>query len=362
MKPCPLTIGLLATQTLAYPSMDRLLAEIQASDDVQLEGRSTTLIGDLLDAVSTPVGDAIKQILEGASAIADGAMYKAPGALGSDAYLARGAIRQGFHDAATWDKNSAYGGADGSLLLSDELSRPDNRGLEPIGAQTMAWFNKYKQYGASMADLVQTAALAAVVSCPGGSRIRHFVGRKDDSRAGPTGKLPTPFQDAKSLIDLFTAKTFTASDLIALIGSHTASKQRFVDPARAETPQDSSPNVWNTKYYSETLSSDNKTILVFPSDRNLATYSSTKAQWNTFAGAGADAVWKPAFAAAYFRMSMLGVNNLNDLTELSSFTGLERGRAFASARTKSPTLIPILPLGNLILTAPSAAFPGCGSS
>ncbi|RYP06562.1 hypothetical protein DL765_009440 [Monosporascus sp. GIB2] len=283
--------------------MDRLLAEIQARDDVLLEGRSTTLIGDLLDAVLSPVGDAIKQILEGASAIADGAVYKAPGALGSDA---------------------SYGGADGSLLLSDELSRPDNRGLEPIGAQTLAWFNKYKQHGASMADLIQTATLTAVVSCPGGPRIRHFVGRKDNSRAGPTGKLPTPFQDAKSLIDLFTAKTFTASDLIALIGSHTASKQRFVDPGRAEIPQDSSPNVWNTKYYSETLSSDNKTILVFPSDRNLATYSSTKAQWNTFAGAGADAVWKPAFAAAYFRMSMLGVNNLNDLAECTKVLPLPR--------------------------------------
>ncbi|RYP55115.1 hypothetical protein DL768_000234 [Monosporascus sp. mg162] len=313
MKPYLSTIGLLATHTLAYPSMDRLLAEIQPRDDVLLEGRSTTLIGDLLDAVSTPVGDAIKQILEGASAIADGATYKAPGALGSDA---------------------SYGGADGSLLLSDELSRPENRGLEPIGAQTLVWYNKYKQYGASMADLIQTAALTAVVSCPGGPRIRHFVGRKDDSRAGPTGKLPTPFQDAKSSIDLFTAKTFTASDLIALMGSHTASKQRFVDPARADTPQDSSPNVWDNNYYSETLSSDNETILVFPSDRNLATYSSTKAQWNTFAGVGGNAAWNAAFAAAYFRMSMLGVNNLNDLAESSSFTGLEGVRAFASNRTK----------------------------
>ncbi|RYP34232.1 hypothetical protein DL767_004355 [Monosporascus sp. MG133] len=342
MKPYLLTIGLLAIQALAYPRMDRLLAEIQARDDVLLEGRSTTLIGDLLDTVSTPVGDAIKQILEGASAIADGATYKYVADEMKSTFqdsngctdLARGAIRQGFHDAATWDQNSAYGGADGSLLLSDELNRPDNRGLEPIGEQTLAWYNKYKQYGANMADLIQTAALAAVVSCPGGPRIRHFVGRKDDSRAGPTGKLPTPFQDAKSLIDLFTAKTFTASDLIALIGSHTASKQRFVDPARADTPQDSSPNIWNANYYSETLSSDNKTILVFPSDRNLATYSSTKAQWNTFAGVGGDAVWKPAFAAAYFRMSMLGVNNLNDLAESSSFTGLEGVHAFAWNRNK----------------------------
>lgn len=326
MKSSPLLVGLVATRALAHPSMDRVLAEIQARDDF-LEARSTDLIGDIATLASsslTVVGDTIKGILGGqSSAIADTSTYPSTPALGSDACkkdtcclwkyvvdemtssfqdsngctdLARGAIRQGFHDAATWDKNSAYGGADGSLLLSDELSRPDNRGLEEIGAQTKTWYNKYKQYGAGMADLIQVGALTAVVSCPGGPRIRNFVGRKDNSKAGPTGKLPNPFQDAKSLIDLFSAKTFTSNDLIALIGAHTASKQKFVDRSRSGTPQDSTPGTWDTRYYSETLSSDNTTILVFPSDRNLATYSATKGRWDTFAGSGGQQAWKPVSA------------------------------------------------------------------
>ncbi len=320
MKHSFILAGLAATKTLAHPGMDRVLSEIQARDDVLLEGTSTDLIGDLQDGALTPVGELIKSILQGASAIADDATYTTADSLGTETCkkdtccvwvhvvnemknifqdsqgctdLARAAIRQGFHDAATWDKHSGYGGADGSLLLSDELSRPDNSGLAEIGAQTMLWYNKYKKYGTSMADIIQLGALSAVVSCPGGPRIKAFVGRKDNSRAGPTGRLPNPFQDAKSLIDMFAAKTFTASDLIALVGAHTASRQRFVDPTRARTPQDSTPAKWDTKYYSETLQSHNNSILVFPSDRNLATYSSTKAQWNKFAGSGGQKAWNP---------------------------------------------------------------------
>jgi Peroxidase len=42
---------------------------------------------------------------------------------------ARGAIRLGFHDAATWKKGNTYGGADGSMLLTDEVTRAENAGL-----------------------------------------------------------------------------------------------------------------------------------------------------------------------------------------------------------------------------------------
>lgn len=144
-----------------------------------------------------------------------------------------------------------------------------------------------------MADLIQTAAIVGTVSCPGGPRIKNFVGRPDNSQAAPTGKIPSPFQDAQSLIDLFAAKTFSASDLVALVGAHTASKSSFVDSSRPNAPQDSTPNTWDTKFYSETLTSDNKTILTFPSDKNLATYSQTSGQWKTFAGTGGKQAWAP---------------------------------------------------------------------
>lgn len=344
MKPTTLIIAAAAGQAAAHPSMANVVREIEARTEGCVEARSTELIGDIVGGILSGVGATIKTILQGGAAVSGASTYKAPGPLGSNACakdtccvwsyivadmqntfadangctdLARGAIRQGFHDAAAWDKSSSYGGADGSLLLSDELNRFENKGLIPIGEVTKAWFDKYQGYGIGMADLIQTGALTATVSCPGGPRIKHYVGRKDDSRAAPPEKLPSPFMDAPTLIKLFNDKTFTSSDLIALIGAHTTAKQNNVDPSRPNAPQDSTPNVWDTKYYGQTLGNDNTTILIFPSDKSLATYKQTSGQWKVFAGAMGQAAWAPAYAQSYFRMSMLGVKNMNALTDCS---------------------------------------------
>jgi hypothetical protein len=53
--------------------------------------------------------------------------------------FARGAIRLGFHDAASWRKDMSFGGADGSILFNDEILRPENFGLEEILSQTREW-------------------------------------------------------------------------------------------------------------------------------------------------------------------------------------------------------------------------------
>ncbi|ORY61777.1 heme peroxidase [Pseudomassariella vexata] len=342
MKPSTMLVAFVATNAVAYPGMDRVLKEIEIRNG-DIEQRSTELLGDVAGGSLSAVGQTIKSILQGmASAVADLNTYKTPGRLGSDSCdrdqccvwkyiaddmsqaftdskgcssLARGAIRLGFHDAATWDKHSSHGGADGSILLSDEISRFENRGLEEIAAQMKKWFDKYKKYKVGMADLIQMGATVATVSCPGGPRIKTYVGRKDESRAGPTGMLPSPLQSAQALIDLFQAKTFTASDLVTLVGAHTVSRQNFVDPDRKNAPQDSTPGVWDNKFYSQTLGNDNSSILIFPSDKKLATFSQTEGQWKAFAGNGGQQQWSAAFAQSYFRMSMLGVKNMNSLTD-----------------------------------------------
>lgn len=61
---------------------------------------------------------------------------------------ARGAIRLGFHDAGAWKKGLDHGGADGSILLTDEINRVENKGLEEIAAVTKAWYvNTFSLYG-----------------------------------------------------------------------------------------------------------------------------------------------------------------------------------------------------------------------
>lgn len=196
--------------------------------------------------------------------------------------FARQAVRLGFHDAGVWSKTSGYGGADGSILLTNEISRTDNNGLSAIADQTKNWYNKYNQYGLSMADIIQFGANVATVVCPLGPRIRSFVGRKDNARAGPTGLLPGEKDSADTLLKLFSAKTIDAHDLVALVGAHTTSQQHFVDTSRDGDPQDSTPGVWDMAFYPQTTNTSPKRVIKFQSDINLSKDSRTIGEWQEF--------------------------------------------------------------------------------
>lgn len=97
---------------------------------------------------------------------------------------ARAAIRLGFHDAGTWSKALAangqdFGGADGSILKNfGEAARAENNGLQEIIGKLQ---DVQRQFNVGFADLVQYAAIHAVIMCPLGPRLRTFVGRKGES-------------------------------------------------------------------------------------------------------------------------------------------------------------------------------------
>jgi len=118
---------------------------------------------------------------------------------------------------------------------------------------------------------------------PLGPRVRFFVGRKDSSEPAPEGLLPSPKADADKLIELFANKTISAAGLVALLGSHTVSQQRFFQTDRALDPQDSTPGVWDNLYFKETLSSKAPPRLVkFPSDVNLANDARTRPMFEAY--------------------------------------------------------------------------------
>ncbi|UZP35379.1 hypothetical protein NXS19_003195 [Fusarium pseudograminearum] len=109
---------------------------------------------------------------------------------------ARYAVRIGFHDAGTWSLKTASqgGGADGSIILANELTRGENKGLEQIGAYYQTIYDKYhNSYGftqVTMADLIQMGSNIAAVTCPLGPRVRSFVGRKDSTKANLGDSYP----------------------------------------------------------------------------------------------------------------------------------------------------------------------------
>lgn len=386
------TVAALAVPAYAWPGMKSLDAELRAlagtkrhtqtvkraTDERKHDGDdggdggddhdTPELIGDLKDGITSDVGQLIADILlSGQNGESDEAGYRIPGSLKSKACRAdtccvwahvsaaltkafkgptgrcnddaRAAIRLGFHDAGTWSKSLAeqgqdFGGADGSILLSGvEISRPENNGLQDIIRKTQVWA---KKYGVGVADLIQFMAVHAAVTCPLGPRVRAFVGREDSSKPAPDGLLPGVNQPASELIDLFLDKTIGPHDLVALVGAHSTSRQFLVNPHRAGAPQDSTPGVWDTLFYVQTLFDAPRAVFRFASDIALSRHPRTRPEWKEFAHKNAQEHWNKDYAAAYVRLSLLGVNNINDLTECTkvlpasrdNFPGADRPMVF----------------------------------
>lgn len=183
----------------AHPGMGEQMAEMRRVANKIQRRSSKELIGDLktlADSKLTSIGKDIKAILLDqqnaesstidtsipAGAIGSAACKadlcchwkwlayemtaKFNGTSGRCSKFARQAVRLGFHDAGVWSKDSGYGGADGSIILSNEMSRADNNGLAAIADQTNKWYTKYNQYGLSMADIIQFGANVASTSTP----------------------------------------------------------------------------------------------------------------------------------------------------------------------------------------------------
>ncbi|KAK1997964.1 peroxidase [Colletotrichum falcatum] len=350
MQITPLLAASLAVGAMAYPGMGEQLAEIRTR--AGSSGDSTELLGDLVtlkDSELTSVGKDVKRLLQGKgnpqsddryNSVPDLAsdkcrkdtccvwryvaddMYKfMAGSSGRCTGLARAAVRLGFHDAGTWSKATAGqgGGADGSILLAPgEIDRSDNLGLQEVAAKFNELYGQYKAMGwnIGMGDFIQMGANVATVVCPLGPRIKTYVGRKDSSTPAPTGLLPSPFQPADQLIQLFRDKTIGPHGLVALIGAHTTSQQRFVNVTRAGDPQDSTPGVWDVLFYQETLSSRSPPrVFKFPSDISISQHPETSREFRDFAGILGQQRWNEDYAREYIRLSLLGVNNINQLVE-----------------------------------------------
>ena len=222
------------------------------------------------------------------------------------------------------DGSVGSGGADGSILLSPgERQRSENRGLGNYGDLVLSWRDTFRPYApnVTVADLIQVGAMVATVTCPGGPRIRAFVGRPDvDARVPPPPEhlLPHPTSDAATLMSLFADKTLSVADLVALVGAHTVSRQFFTDPAYAGLPQDTTDGVFDTKFYAETEAVVPPVgVYRIASDGVLARDAATQQLWKDYAQPGAQTRWTDAYATAYFRLSLLGVQNLNGLTDCS---------------------------------------------
>lgn len=198
-----------------------------------------------------------------------------------------------------------------------EINRAENNGLQTVRTLLRGVQFKYK---VGYADLVQYAHNHATISCPKGPRVKTFVGRKDATKAAPTGLIPDVHDSADNLIKLFANKGFSTHDLAALVGAHATARQRFVDTSTTaiNKPLDTTIRVWDVEFYNDTLnnpagSSAKQNIFVLPSDKVLSTHPKISDEWKSFVGNQPH--WNEDYAKAYVRMSLLGVHNLNELAD-----------------------------------------------
>ncbi|KAK6834768.1 Ligninase LG5 [Apiospora arundinis] len=301
---------------MGYPGMGEQMAEIMRRQGDNDEFDSKELIGDLItlpDNKLTPTAADIKKILTGQGNPESTVGWNAP-ALGSAAckkdtccvwqYIVNDMVKD-FRGPlgplhVMGPQSRLPGGADGSLCVTDEINRADNNGLQDICQKVNGWYNtwnKQKGYPVSLADIIQMGATVATVVCPLGPRIKSY--------------------SADDLIALFRDKTIGPHSLTALVGAHTTSQQFFVNTTRAGDPQDSTPGVWDVLFYGQTLGTKPTPprVFKFNSDIALSKHPQTAPEWKKFASAGGQQDWNEDFAAGYIRLSLLGVNTINTLTE-----------------------------------------------
>jgi hypothetical protein len=193
-------------------------------------------------------------------------------------------------------------------------------------------YGKYTSYNlkapVGAADLIQFAGAHAVITCPGGPKIKTVVGRADTNVSAPDGFLPAGFGPKSShdvLMNLFLDKGFSPRDLAALIGAHSTSKA-FTQQANGIPEggqQDSTPGKWDIDYYAQVNNPPAGTYR-FQSDINLSNASTTVGkQFQGFVGN--QGKWTSAFADAMARLSVLGIPSSAQASFIDCTSALPRG-------------------------------------
>ncbi|KAJ7032297.1 heme peroxidase [Mycena alexandri] len=246
---------------------------------------------------------------------------------------ARAAVRLAFHDAGTFSlalraAGLPNGGADGSMLSDPtEVNRSENNGLQTIVGLLQPLVTKFN---VAPGDVLHLAGALGVLACPGGPVVPVFVGRHLPLNIAPQGLLPSPEDPVDKLVARFADMGLTIRQMIALIGAHTTGRQRFVNTAVAGNSFDSTINIWDTRFYTETLATG-----LLPgqfkldSDVKFATNITTATEFTRFIGH--QDLWITDYAGAHEQMSILGqdTTTLTDCSEILplsiSLTPLEIG-------------------------------------
>ncbi|KAJ7245892.1 heme peroxidase [Mycena haematopus] len=233
---------------------------------------------------------------------------------------AKSAVRLSFHDAGTFSLASQAAGlpnsgADGSIIVyPGELLRDLNNGLQSIVGLLRPLPDKFN---VSAGDVVHIAGILGVLACPGGPTTQAFVGRPPPRNIAPDGFLPNSAHSVDVLTARFADMGFSAREMVALVGAHSIGKQRFIDLKKINATFDTTPDLLDTRFYTETR--DRKVspgTFQLDSDVGFATKPNTAKDFNRFIGN--QSLWGVEYAAAHLKLSLLGLDEagLTDCSEI----------------------------------------------
>ncbi|CAA7259209.1 unnamed protein product [Cyclocybe aegerita] len=228
-------------------------------------------------------------------------------------------LRLTFHDAIGFSPTKGGGGADGSIMIFEDIETAfhANLGVDEIIDAQKPFVVKH---GITAGDFIQFAGAVGVSNCPGAPRLNFFLGRPNATAPSPDLLVPEPFDTVTSILDRFADAGFTPTEVIALLASHSVAAADHVDPTIPGTPFDSTPGQFDTQVFIEVQlrgtsfpgAGGNQGEVESPlagemrlqSDHTLARDSRTACIWQSFANN--QARMQSAFKSAMLKLSVLG--------------------------------------------------------
>ncbi|KAL0958842.1 hypothetical protein HGRIS_014160 [Hohenbuehelia grisea] len=238
-------------------------------------------------------------------------------------------LRLTFHDAIGISPTKGGGGADGSIVIFDEIETAfhANGGIDDIVDVQKPFIAKH---GITAGDFIQFAGAVGVSNCAGAPRLNFFLGRPNATKASPDLLVPEPFDSITNILARFKEVGFSPAEVVALLGSHTIAAADHVDETIPGTPFDSTPGVFDTQLFIEVqlrgtlfpgtggnqgeVQSPLRGEIRLQSDHDLARDSRTACEWQSFANN--QAKLQSAFKAAMLKLSILG-HKQSDLIDCS---------------------------------------------
>lgn len=150
-------------------------------------------------------------------------------------------------------------------------------------------------------DSIQFAGAVGVTNCAGGPRLQFLAGRSNISRPSPDLLVPEPSDSNDVIFARMGDAGFSPNEVVDLLASHSVAAQDRVDPTIPGTPFDSTPGVFDSQFFVETLlkgtafpgNGSNVGELLSPlggefrlfSDANIARDARTACEWQSFISA-----------------------------------------------------------------------------